>query len=182
MILNKIICVTLLANTLAISSHHEAKACSFGPLDKIKVGSTLNQVFAAIYNSCGGEVKVNRECGNDGCDKSEQQVGKQFSLCSDGGRYSQKMHINSQLGCCKNQITQTPFAVYHPGIVSTITPHSSSPVAWRFTNLQPMSSGTTTSAGRAKKLFGRWSENGWECLNQRAWRSYKSNYWVVGDA
>ena len=91
--LNKIISLTLLASILAITSNYEAKACSFGPLDKIKVGSTLNQVFSAIYNSCGGEVKINRECGNAGCDKSEQKFGKQFSLCSDEGRYSPKKCI-----------------------------------------------------------------------------------------
>jgi len=102
MILNKIICVALLANTLAISSHHEAKACSFGPLDKIKVGSTLNQVFSAIYNSCGGEVKINRECGNNGCDISEQKFGKQFSLCSDEGRYSPKRCILIRNGVVVN--------------------------------------------------------------------------------
>jgi len=93
MMLNKIICVTLLASTLAISSSHEARACSFGPLDNIKLGLTLNQVFSAIYNSCGGEVKINRECGNDGCDKNEQQFGKQFNLCSDEGRYFPKKCI-----------------------------------------------------------------------------------------
>ena len=37
--------------------------------------------------------------------------------------------------------------------VSTITPHSSSPVAWRFTSKQPMSSGATCSAGRTRKAF-----------------------------
>jgi len=91
--LNKIIGIIFMASTAAITSNYEAKACSFGPLDKIEVGSTLKQVFSAIYDSCGGEVKVNRECGNDGCDKSEQRFGKQFSLCSDEGRYSPKKCI-----------------------------------------------------------------------------------------
>jgi len=88
--LNKTNGIIFLTSALATTSNYKAKACCFGSLDKIKVGSTLNQVFAAIYSSCGGEVKINRECGNDGCDKSEQQFGKQFSLCSDGGRYSKK--------------------------------------------------------------------------------------------
>ena len=39
--------------------------------------------------------------------------------------------------------------------VSTITPHSSSPSAWRFTSRQPMSAGAPTSAGRAKKDWRR---------------------------
>ena len=33
--------------------------------------------------------------------------------------------------------------------------HSSSPSGWRFTSRQPMSSGATNSAGRAKKDWGR---------------------------
>jgi len=91
--LNKIIGIIFLAGIVAITANCEVKACSFGPLDKIEVGSTLNEVFSAIYNGCGGTVKVNRECGNDGCDISEQQFGKQFSLCSDEGRYSPKKCI-----------------------------------------------------------------------------------------
>jgi len=51
---------------------------------------------------------------------------------------------------------------YEYASVSTITPHSSSPSGWRFTSRQPMSSGATTSAGRAKKLWGRWSGSCWE--------------------
>jgi hypothetical protein len=39
--------------------------------------------------------------------------------------------------------------------VSTITPHSSSFERWRFTSRQPISSVATTSAGRAKKEWGR---------------------------
>jgi len=35
-----------------------------------------------------------------------------------------------------------------------IMPHSSSPPSWRFTSRQTMSSGATTSAGRAKKDWG----------------------------
>jgi len=35
--------------------------------------------------------------------------------------------------------------------VSTTTPHTSSASAWRFTSRQPISSGATCSAGRAKK-------------------------------
>jgi len=93
MISIKIIGATLLASALALSSNHKARACSFGPLDNIKVGSTLNQVFSAIYNSCGGQVTINRECGNEGCDKSEQLFGQQFNLCSEEGRYSPKKCI-----------------------------------------------------------------------------------------
>ena len=35
------------------------------------------------------------------------------------------------------------------------TAHSNSPEGWRFTSRQPMSSGATSSAGRAKKDWGR---------------------------
>jgi len=38
--------------------------------------------------------------------------------------------------------------------VSTTTPHSSSPLGWRFTSRQPISSGASSSAGRAKKDWG----------------------------
>jgi len=88
--LSKTIGIIFLASTVAITANYEVKACSFGPLDNIVKGSTLNEVFSAIYNGCGGEVRVNRECGNEGCDKSEQQFGKQCSLCSDEGRHSLK--------------------------------------------------------------------------------------------
>jgi len=39
--------------------------------------------------------------------------------------------------------------------VSTIASHRSSPFAWRFTSRQPMSSGATSLAGRAKKDGGK---------------------------
>jgi len=35
--------------------------------------------------------------------------------------------------------------------VSTSTPHSNAPFAWRLTSRQPIGSGATCSAGRAKK-------------------------------
>ena len=113
MMFNKFIGSVLLASTLAFSSNHNARACSFGPLDNIKVGSTLNQVFSAIYNSCGGEVTINRECGNYGCDKSEQQNGQQFNLCSEESSYSPKKCILIRNGSVvKNQIAQSPFLVF----------------------------------------------------------------------
>ena len=77
----------LFLTTLSAFYVKPALACSFGPIDKVQVGYTANDVLSAIYNSCGGEVTINRTCGDGGCDETEASLGQQFELCSRGGRY-----------------------------------------------------------------------------------------------
>ena len=72
--------------SLAFSS--KAGACSFGPLDKVDLGYTVDSILSTMYHGCGGSVSIDRACGKSGCDVSRKKWGYQYSFCSEGSRYS----------------------------------------------------------------------------------------------
>ena len=78
--------LSLGAVTLAFSS--KAGACSFGPLDKVDLGYTVDSILSTMYHGCGGSVSIDRACGKSGCDISRKKWGYQYSFCSEGSRYS----------------------------------------------------------------------------------------------
>ena len=78
--------LSLGAATLAFSS--KAVACSFGPLDKVDLGYTVDSILSTMYHGCGGSVSVDRACGKSGCDSSRKKWGYQYLFCSEGSRYS----------------------------------------------------------------------------------------------
>lgn len=86
--LNQVLAIGLGVSTIVLTNATHSSACSFGPLDNVKRGNTLEEVFNLMYHSCGGSVTVNRECSIEGCDETERRLGQQFQICSDGGRDS----------------------------------------------------------------------------------------------
>ena len=59
-----------------------------------------------------------------------------------------------QAGLCLIIMSELEIAL-HRRLRSKITPKSKLPLSWRFTNLQPIKPGPTTSAERQKKAWGK---------------------------
>jgi hypothetical protein len=63
-----------------------ALSCSFGPLDPIKVGDSMQDVLQVLHSGCGGTITLRRDCVG-GCDDSEQVHGLRYQACSENSRY-----------------------------------------------------------------------------------------------
>ena len=65
-------------------------ACSFGPLDRIKVGDSMDSILSDLSGGCGGSINIRRyESSFDQPLPYGTPSGKAFVLCAEGGRYSE---------------------------------------------------------------------------------------------
>ena len=67
-----------------------ARACSFGPLDRIKVGDSMDSILSDLSGGCGGSINISRYVGSSGQPLPYgTPSGEAFVVCAEGGRYSE---------------------------------------------------------------------------------------------
>lgn len=82
--------ITFLLSCCAVFFGEPTHACSFGPLDRIKVGDSMNSILSDLSGGCGGSINIRRyEKSFDKPLPSGTPSGRAFVVCAEGGRYSE---------------------------------------------------------------------------------------------